>query len=132
MVIDDLHSFDRLVEACGNKYLAVVFISEAARRLGQQRKEYQISESKLIQWILTGTCPYTDIQLEMRKKPKDDESLNRLLCWVIDKQVADEVRCLYRKSIHEQRLIYSHNASLSQSRIDRVNILLRMIWYSTL
>lgn len=132
MVIDDLYDFDKLVEACGNRYLAVMFISESARKLGQKRKEYRISESKLIQWILTGNCPYTDAQLEIMKERPNDEGLEKILCWVTDEQVVKEVKFLYKRSIHNRKLTYSNSNALSQSRIDRVNILLRMIWYSTL
>lgn len=132
MVIDDLYNFDKLVEACGNRYLAVMFISESARKLGQQRKEYRISESKLIQWILTGNCPYTDNQLESMKIKQCDEGVETILCWVSDKEVAKEVKFLYKRSVHNHKLVYSTNTKLGQNRIDRANILLRMIWYSIL
>lgn len=130
MVIDDLYNFDKLVEACGNRYLAVMFISESARKLGQQQSKYQISESKLIQWILTGECPYTEVQLAARKKREIDEGVDLILCWVYDAEVVTEVKKCYKKSVNRQKLIYATSHNLPQSKIDRINILLRMIWYS--
>ena len=131
MVIDDLYNFDKLVEACGNRYLAVMFLSESARKLGEEKKEYHISESKLLQWVLTGHCPYSEAQLELMKEKRSNEGLDTILCWVTDKQVTNEVRFLYKKSVRNHKLTYSNNTNLSASKCDRVNILLRMIWYST-
>ena len=131
MVIDDLYNFDKLVEACGNRYLAVMFLSESARKLGKIKKEYHLFESKLLQWVLTGQCPYTEIQLESMKERHNSEGLDAILCWVADKQVSDEVRFLYKKSIKNRRITYSTNENLSTSKCDRANILLRMVWYSS-
>ena len=131
MVIDDLYTFEELVKACGNRYLATMFISESARRLGHIKKEYHISESKLIQWVLTGQCPYTDRQLERMKESISDDGLSSMLCWVTDKDVAESVKRLYSESIQRRRLRECADSTMPQGKIDRINILLRMIWYST-
>lgn len=131
MVIDDLYTFDRLAESCGNRYLAVMFLSESARKLGSKKKDYQIAESKLLQWVLTGTCPYSNKQLDRMKKKVSDDGIENILSWVSDQFVVDKVRFLYKSSIRRRKLLYYRDSKLTKSKVDRINILLRMIWYST-
>ena len=130
MEINDLYLVKELENRCGNRYLAVKFLYSAARKLGKKKKEYHISESKLIQWVISGECPYTDAQLELMRRNTDDDCLNETLSWVSDKEVADRVRMLYRESVRNRRLTYCNDKEVSEGRITRINVLLRMIWYS--
>ena len=130
MEIKDLQAFSEIEKACGNRYIAVQLISDIARRLGQHTKEYQISESKLLEWILTGQCPYSKSQLEARRERPADRALDDLLCWVSDESVVKLVRKFYKQSIKQRHLVECFDEKLHPSRIDRANILLRMHWYS--
>ena len=130
MEIKDLYTFTELSKACGNQYLAVKFIAESARKLGSTNKQYHISESKLIEWVLTGRCPYTEWELQRRLHSFSDKALEDTLCWVSDKQICSMVRRYYKKSLRLHHLNICEDATIPQSKIDRVNVLLRMIWYS--
>ena len=79
MEIADFKAIDELSQKCGNKYLAVKFLAKAARKLGEEKKDYHISESKLLQWVLTGQCPYSDAQLEMRFRNANDDGLRHFM-----------------------------------------------------
>lgn len=131
MVIDDLYTFDELSKSLGSRYLAVTFIAKQSRRLAETNKDYKILESKLIQWVITGNCPYTESQLNSRKIVSNNSEIDELLCWVNDKDVVDEVRRLYKLSVQNRTLIMCENSSLSIGKTNRVNILLRMAWYSS-
>lgn len=130
MVTEDLYRFEHLSEKLGNRYLAVRFISSSARSLGVEKKEYHIAESKLIQWILTGHCPYTEKQLQSRRAVSDDDGVDDFLSWVSDQDIVDEVKSLYKSSVKMHSIVYCKNNKFNQGQIDRINILLRMIWYS--
>lgn len=131
MEIKDLDRFRELAESCGNQYLAINLISRWARELGDQYADCQIDESKLLQWVITGHCPYLESELAYRRIRNDDSTLNDILEWVTDNEISDEVRDLYRLSVKQKHIVYCIRADFNQSQIDRVNILLRMAWYST-
>lgn len=131
MVTKDFNRFDELAESCGNRYLAVRFIAKYSRSLGKQYHEYHIFESKLIQWVITGRCPYIESDMLKRKIHIDDDKVEDFLSWVTDIEVADEVIKLYKKSVNRKHLLICNNNRLGQSRKSRVNVLLRMLWYST-
>ena len=131
MVIHDLDKFEELATRCGNRYLAIQIVAKAARQFTSNHKEYSLNESKVIQWILTGDCPYTPKQLADRKYINSRSEIDEILCWVSDSEVAEEVRKMYKKSVRSAKLQLSTNSALSNSQLDRANILLRMAWYST-
>ena len=131
MKIEDFDRFNELAESCGNRYVAVIWVANWARNLGEQYADYHISESKLLEWVITGHCPYTHSQLESRRQNQIDESIiESVLEWVTDADVESEVRELYKKSVKSRKLIISQNTNLSLGQQTRTNILLRMIWYS--
>lgn len=131
MKIEDIDRFNQLAESCGNRYLAVTWVANWARNLGKQYADYHIQESKLLDWVITGHCPYTDSQLESRRQNSMGESIiESVLEWVTDVDVKNEVRELYKKSVKSRKLITSENTNLSLGQQTRTNILLRMIWYS--
>lgn len=130
MTIESLMKFNDLAEVCGNRFLAVKMIAKQSRRLGKEYSDYCISESKLIDWVLTGKCPYSDEAMFRRKRDRDDPIVKEILEWVDDLEVAEEVREIYSESIRTHRIVESRNANLSPYRQRRATILLRMIWYS--
>lgn len=130
MVIEDLDRFRLLEEACGSRYLAVRYISNVSRTLGHQNEEYYLSESKLLQWVLTGTCPYSKSKLEYRRYIFEQlDDLDEYLYYVEDKVVYKTVRSLYKQSIRNKKLTYCTDQNITQGQRSRINILLRMIWY---
>lgn len=131
MEIQDLERFQKIEEAWGSRYLAVKFIALVARRWGSEGRAYKISESKLIDWVLTGKCPYSHSKLETRKYISERiDDLNEKLCEVLDPVVVDEVKHCYKQSIKNKRLTYTTRTDISPYVVSRINILLRMIWFS--
>lgn len=130
MVINDVRRFDEFAESCGNRYVAVRTIAKWARDLGEKLNDYHISESKLIEIILNGKY-YSEAEMDHRRRINDDDHIEDLLEWVIDDEIANEVRYLYRQSIRKRTLQYCSNLKFSQGEISKINILLRMLWYST-
>lgn len=131
MLVNTLCAFNVLAENCGNRYLAIQRIARSARIIGKKYKNYRISESMLILWAVTGTCPYTQSQLESMKLIYDGEGLSDILEWVIDEAVVDEVTRLYKKSVKHRHLLECNRHDFTAARKDRVNILLRMAWLSS-
>lgn len=130
MNLHNLERFKELERSCGNRYLAIRFISTNARDLGQDNQDYHISESYLIEWVLTGKCPYTEQELARRKEVHENvDNINEYLSYVDDEDIRDEVRKLYKTSVQTKHLTYCTNKALSRGRRSRVNVLLRMIWY---
>lgn len=131
MVIKDLERFEELAKSCGNHYLAIRWISQWARELGSEYSDYQISESKLLEWVVSGKCPYLENQLEARRVICTDDGISDFLEWVMDDEIVDEVKSLYKQSVRKHKLQTCKRTDFNQYRISRTNILLRMIWYST-
>ena len=131
MDLSDLDRMKDLERSCGNRYLAVNFIADAARSLGKQMKDYQIMESKLIEWVIKGKCPYTEQQLDRMKYNASDHTVDSYLEWVSDQSVSNAVRKAYKQSLRNRKLTLCEDSSLSKPRLDRTNILLRMIWFSS-
>lgn len=130
MELCELEKLKQIEEACGNKYLAIKILSKKTRELGKQNRVYHISESKLLQWILTGECPYSTAELDLRKMVSENvDNINEYLAYVDDEEVCDIVRELYKTSIRNRHLTYYTDKSISPGRVSRINILLRMIWY---
>lgn len=129
MLLNDLNRFEEFAESCGNRYLAIRWISKWARQLAAEYRDYAIAESKLLQWVITGHCPYIESELELHRRPTLDDELSEVLEWVSDKEVVSEVRNLYIKGIKNRRLITCSRKDFSKSKISRTNILLRMVWY---
>lgn len=132
MVTKDLDRFQELEESCGSRYLAVQFISKWARGFGQEYKRYSIAESKLIQWVISGKCPYTEAQLLHRTIVSNDDGLEDFLCWVSDEEIQNEVKHLYKLSIKHKHLVYCKRADFTNGQVSRTNVLLRMFWFSSL
>lgn len=128
MGIQDLSRFNILSEACGSRYVAVRWLAKAARQLGTEYSDYELLESKLLTWLITGQCPYTTYEMDMRKLLRKVDTIDDLLEYVTDEEVEEQVRLFYRKSIRNKRLTLCDNDDLGSSRLSRVNILLRMAW----
>lgn len=122
--------FNKLAEACGNRYVAVKWLSKQARKLYKEKSCYKISESKMITWALTGKCPYSDSQLAMRKHVCEIDNLSEILEFVSDKEISNSVRTFYILSVKNKKLTLCDNYELGENRLERVNILLRMAWYN--
>ena len=130
MEIHDLDRFNKLAEAVGNRYQAIMFLSDTARCLGRKYACYRLSESALLEWVITGTCPYSKAAMERRKIISEDvDHIDEYLEYVDDDTVQAVVRKLYKQSINEHHLILCKDENLSSGRRSRINILLRMIWY---
>lgn len=132
MVIEDLNRFAELARSLGNDYLAIKLVSEWSRALGQDNSEYQIAESKLLQWVITGHCPYIESELATRRYRLDPDNIDELLVWVSDEEIANEVRYLYKQSVKHHKLSICQRKDFSNGRKSKTNILLRMIWYSNI
>ena len=132
MEIQRLIEFNKIEEACGNRYVAVQWLTRETRRLEKITKDYNIPESKMITWALTGYCPYSIHQLECRKRPDHLDHLDELLEFVLDEKVKEAVCTFYKLSVKHKRLILCDLADLGESRVSRVNILLRMAWNNSL
>jgi len=129
-MLEHLNLFKELSSVCGNQYVAINYISSLARKLNTIYRNAHVSESKLITWVLTGNCPYSKEDLEHRLTYDPDiERMNSILCYVNDEEVCEEVRHLYKESLHNKNLTLSCNNNLDTFRRSRANVLLRMIWY---
>lgn len=130
MGIEELVRFNELAESCGNKYLAIKFISYNARMLGHETREYHLVDSKLIDWVLHGKCPYNSEEMLHRRIVENTDNVEEFLSWVEDTEVKDEVKRLYKLSVNKHYLMCCDNNNLSPGKVSRVNVLLRMLWYS--
>ena len=131
MEIREIDRFNELAESCGNRYAAIKLVSKWARDFGIEFKDCHILESRLIQWVITGKCPYVEEELQKRRIVPNEDKINEVLCWVSDKSITNEVRYLYKESVHHRRLLTCNNNKLSKGQISRVNVLLRMTWFYT-
>lgn len=120
--------FDRIEEACGSRYVAIQWLTKETRRLEELTKHYNIPESKMITWALTGECPYSDVELEIRRRPTLLDRVDDLLEFVDDYEVKQQVRTFYKLSVKNKGLTLCDRVELGESRLSRVNILLRMAW----
>lgn len=129
MYSNDITLFNELATKCGNRYLAVKFVSTIARDLGHEAKGVVI-ESKLITWALTGKCPYTKDELEYRQQHDSDVAeLEDYLCYVSDEAIANQVRKYYKISLRNRHLTLDESNVLDKYYQMRTNIILRMAWY---
>lgn len=126
MLISDLKLFNELSEKIGNRYVAVQYISYAAREFATKLPRY-IIESYLIHWVLTGENP-DHIHVVLRENA-DIRFMNDVLSWIEDEEVNRTVRKMYFDSVKSRHLVYKSAKSLEKHRQDRAKILLRMIWY---
>lgn len=122
--------FNDLVESCGNRYLAVRLVAQWARGFESQYPDSALMESKLIDWVVTGKCPYSNWELATRHRLDDDDELEELLCGVMDEDIVSEVRKMYKLSVRAGKLLLSTNKQLSVGELTRTNVLLRMVWYT--
>lgn len=123
-----ISEFERLADACGNRYFAIQWVTKLTRKLEEHTKNYNIPESKMITWALTGQCPYSDFEFDQRKRPDLLDRVNDLLEFVSDDEVKQEVRTFYKLSVKHRKLTLCDRVDLGRSRLSRVNILLRMAW----
>lgn len=129
MLNEHLALFNELAEACGNRYLATKYLASQSRVLGRQSQGL-VLESKLITWALTGVQPYDDEELERRRcYDVDVAELEDYLCYVNDKEIADQVRKQYILSLRNKHVVLDDSQTLDVYRQMRVNVILRMIWY---
>lgn len=130
MNISDLATFQHFENAFGNKYLAVKMLAKICRKLGAEKSDYHISESKLMQWVLTGDCPYSKKEMDIRKLISDNiDDINEYLSYVDDEEIQETVKLLYKKSVRLHCLQTCTDKCISPGKRSRINILLRMIWY---
>lgn len=129
MVLNDIKRFNEFADSCVNRYVAVQTIAKWARDLGSELSDYRISESKLIEIILNGKY-YTKGELSQRKRDDDPDHISDILEWAIDEKIVDEVKRLYRLSIKNKRLQSCNNTKFTSGEQSKINILLRMLWYS--
>lgn len=122
--------FEKLAEACGNRYAAIKWLSKQTRKLYKEKSCYKISEAKMLTWALTGKCPYSDSQLALRKHIYEIDNLSEILEFVTDKEVINSVRTFYILSVRNKKLTLCDTNDLGENRLARVNILLRMAWYN--
>lgn len=120
--------FDKLEEACGSRYVAIQWLTKETRRLEDLTKDYNIPESRMISWALTGQCPYSDLELQHRKRPDKLDKVGELLEYVTDVEVKQQVILCYKQSVRNKGLKLCDNHDLGEYRLSRVNILLRMAW----
>lgn len=123
-----LIDFQKIEEACGSRYVAIQWVVKETRRLEHLTRHYNIPESKMITWALTGQCPYSKNQLQYRKISKKTDHLDDLLEYVLDEEVKQQVFTFYKLSVKSKRLQLCDRVDLGESRLSRVNILLRMAW----
>ena len=129
MYNENLALFNKLANICGNRYLAVKYLSSQSRSLGAQ-SEGTVLESKLLTWALTGTPPYSIEEMRRRKEYDSDVAeLEDYLCYVDDEEVANQVRKYYRISLRNRHVVLDDSSTLDTYRQMRVNVILRMIWY---
>jgi len=126
MLISDLQLFNELSSKIGNRYVAVQYVSYAAREFAKKLPRY-IIESYLIHWVLTGENP-NHIHVALRENA-DIRFMNDILSWIEDDAVSNAVRQMYSDSVKARHLVYKSAKSLETHQQDRAKILLRMIWY---
>lgn len=131
MVIEDFNIFNNYAQSCGNRFEAVNLISRWARNLGGQFNEYRISESKLLSTVLSGKWFYSQSEMERRKIADSLDDVDDFLSWTLDKHIVSEIKRMYSLSIRSKHgLLLSKNNIFSKGELTKINILLRMIWYS--
>lgn len=131
MVIKDLDKFNELEQLCGNRYLAVQFIIRCTRQLEKKYLGCGLNTSKLIEWVITGESPYTLQEIEKRRLIwQDTNELVEFLCWISDEEVSEEVKKCYKLSLNNHHLTLCCNSKLSEGTRSRVNVLLRMVWFT--
>ena len=132
-MLNNLKQFNELAEKCGNKYLTAKYLAASARNFGLNPKYHGlILESKLISWALTGIQPYSDKELEKRRRLQVDSDLAEVedyLCYVDDEEVKEQVRKYYRASIRSKHVVLDESNKLDKYRQMRVNVIVRMMWY---
>lgn len=126
----NLCEFNKLAEACGNRYVAIKWLSSETRRLFAKNRNYSLLESRVLTWALTGTCPYSRFELERRNISHKVDHIDELLEFVLDEDVCNEVRTFYKISVKNKQLTLCDRVDLGESRLERTNILLRMAWYN--
>ncbi len=114
---------------CGNRYLAVKFISRCSRKLSESLPKW-IIESRLITWALTGEDPdvskYVNANLDIDVMEMEDA-----LCYISDEEIKYCVRRSYKESVHRHHLIYVYKQSMDEERRARVRVIVRILWYMT-
>lgn len=131
MVTAEWKLVDELEKACGNRYLALQLLSQAVRKLEKQYADCRIPESKFITWVLTGECPYSKEYLSYREYINSKASdIDTVLSQVTNETIKKEVTFYYKESVHNKHLTLCTDSSLNQGQVDKINILLRMIWYN--
>ena len=120
--------FDELAEKCGNRYLAVMYISKLSRKLNYQVPGGALA-SQLITWALTGNKPEFKYNVLYHKNISPDlATMESYLEYVTDEDIKASVRISYTLSIRKHHLIYVYDKSLDQYQQGRMRVLLRMIW----
>lgn len=123
----DKNLFPVLVEMCGNRYLAVKFISQCSRRLALKLPKW-IIESKLITWALTGEEPDVSRYVNLHVDP-DMRDLEDYLCYISDENIKYCVRRSYVESIRHHHLLYVYKQSMNEYDQTRVRVVVRILWY---
>ena len=129
----DGSAFEQLAERCGNRYLATMYVAKQSRALFHALSEkYSVNliESHVISWALTGEVPSI---AELHLRPSNSYEIDNILdflCYIEDEEIKKKVIRQYKLSVKSKHLVYIKEKSMNIYQKDRINILLRMIWYN--
>lgn len=125
----DKELFPKLEKACGNKFVAINFISKSARRLFNETYGWVI-EAKLIDWVITGTKPDLDYSDKLHKQTNRElAEIEDFLSYIEDDNIVSSVKISYIMSVRNHNLSYRYKNILSDEERARVRVLTRMCWY---
>lgn len=130
MNVSQYSRFQDFAKDCGNRFLAIKFLVRWARDLGSEFSEYHISESKLLDTVFSGRCFYSSEQLVRRKSYTEYDEIEDFLSWTLDKNIVKEVKRAYIQSLRNKKLTLSNSKKFTKGECSKINVLLRMIWYS--
>lgn len=130
MGIRDLDRFNQFANDVGNRFLAINMICQWSRQLEKEYSNYRIPANKLIDWVIYSRCPYSPEELSRRQIFTFDDKLDKVLEWIDDAEVKDEVKSLYKYSIKHRHLSLCNNLTINKYKQGRINTILRMLWFS--
>ena len=122
--------FEKYVEAFGNIFAAINYVSDVARR--RRNRVYNcISESQALTWVVSGIEPkdlYKNYKLRLQYLHRIDLYIEDRLCYIEDADVRDAVASSIAISQENRHLIYKYNSIEDEYIQARVRIICRMIW----
>ena len=127
--LQDKELFPIVEEMCGNRYLAIKFISSYSRRLSDKLPKW-IIESRLMSWALTGEDPDISKYVNVNVDP-DLRDMEDMLCYISDPNIQHCVRNSYIQSIRHHHLLYVYKKSMDEYDRARIRVIVRILWYMT-